>query len=352
MRAALGLILLLALASGAEARTIGEKAVENHIRPAYARLAEAMSALHDATVTFCNAGRNGRVPLDAAFRTAVLAWSGAEHLRFGPVAQENRYERFAFWPDPKGVGPKQIAAALRERDFGVTTREDLAKKSVALQGLTAFETLFWSADAERAAAAPDGKAFRCTYARAITANLAQMSAAIRDEWAASDGFAANLTAPGEGKVYRDEKEVVLELFKAFRTALQQTRTVKLNRVLMGSKDEAQPRRAAYWRSGNAIGVITANVAAIKHLFENSGLVEMVREAGRGMDRATLDQFHLIEETLDALKNTPVADIATSLKAWEQLNSVVFGLINIQTTGGNAIAEAAELPMSFNALDGD
>jgi predicted lipoprotein len=179
-----------------------------------------------------------------------------------------------------------------------------------------------------------------------------VSAAVRDAWASNDGFAANLIAPGPDKLYRDDKEVTLELFKAFRSGLLQTRSVKLNRVLMGNSSEAQPRRAAFWRSGNAITVITANVDAIRDLYEKAGLYELVRKQGEGIERATSDQFHLIDEALAKLAGKPIAEITASQDSWEKLNSVVFGLINVQVTGGNAIAAAAELPMSFNALDGD
>jgi predicted lipoprotein len=352
MRALLTLLLLLLCASGGQARTIGEKAVEGHIRPVYERLATAMDDLAQATDGYCDTAKGDRKALDAAFADAVRAWAGAEHLRFGPIAEENRYERFAFYPDPKGLGPKQIAAALKERDASVTAIETLRQKSVALQGLTAFETLFWGADAEKSLAKPGGRAFVCAFAKAIAANLAEVSDAIRDAWRPAEGFAANLIAPGPEKLYRDDKEVLLELFKAFRTGLQQTRNVKLNRVLMGNVEEAQPRRAAFWRSGNAVAVITANVDALRDLYEQTGLYELVRKQGEGIERATSDQFHLIDEALEMLAAKPIAEVTASKDSWGKLNSVVFGLMNVQITGGNAIMRAAELPMSFNALDGD
>jgi uncharacterized protein len=352
MRLLLSFILLLLGASAGEARTIGEKAVENHIRPAYLRLAGAMEGLRQTTHTFCVSGKKDRPALERAFKDAVLAWAGVEHLRFGPIQKENRYERFAFWPDPKGLGLKQIGTAIRDQDNSVTLPEPLAAKSVALQGLTAFEVLFWGADAENYTATPARRDLVCMYAQAIAANLAQISAAVRDEWAAGDGFAANLTAPGPEKVYHDEKEVIVEVFKAFRTGLQQTRQLKLNRVLMGNVAEAQPRRAAFWRSGNAVAVIRGNVEALHDLFEKSGLYELVREMGEGTEKSTNDQFHLIDETLEALANKPIAKVAAGRNSWEKLNSVVFGLINVQKTGGDAIAAAAQLPLSFNALDGD
>lgn len=351
MRALLALAILAIGIGGADARTIGEKAVENHIRPAYERLAASMADLDAATAAFCDGGGKDRAALDAAFKRAVLGWAGVEHLRFGPVQAENRYERFAFWPDPKNIARRQLAAALNEEDPDVLRPETLAGKSVALQGLTAFESLMWRGDAEDGAASGDG-AFICQYAKSIAAHLARIAAAVRDEWAADDGFAANLTAPAPEKLYRDDKEVTLELFKAFRTGLQQTRGAKLNRVLMGNPREARPRRAAFWRSGNAVAAIEANVEAIEHLYSAGGLAEIVRQVDSGAERSTVDQFDMIEAALHGLADRPIAEIAAGKKSWETLNSVVFGLINIQVTGGGAIARGAELPMSFNALDGD
>ena len=349
----LGLAVLLLCAGAAQARTIGEKAVEHHIRPVYQQLAAGMDGLAKATDAYCDAAKGDRKLLDAAFTGAVRAWAGAEHLRFGPVTEDNRYERFAFWPDPKGLATKQIAAALKDRDAGVTSVETLRQKSVTLQGLTAYETLFWGDASEKTTAPPAaGKTFTCAYAKAIAGNLVQVSAAIRDAWAANDGFAANFITPGPDKLYHDDKDSTLELFKAFTAGLIQTRNVKLNRVLMGNPAEAQPRRAAFWRSGNAVAVIAANVDGLRDLYEKAGLSELLRLQGEGMERATSDQFHLLDEALEKLAGKPIAEITASQDSWQKLNSVVFGLINVQTTGGNAIAAAAQLPMSFNALDGD
>jgi hypothetical protein len=349
MRVVLAVLLLTLAAHPAAARMLGQKAVEDHIRPAYARLASALGGLQQSTAAYCDGAGQDRSALDKAFREAVLAWAGVEHMRFGPITQENRYERFAFWPDPKGLGQKQLAAVLRERSADVTRPETLREKSVALQGLTAFELLFW-ADAGPASG-PD-RAFACSFGKAIAANLAEISAAVRDEWSRPDGFAAGLIEPGPEKLYRDERDVLLELFKAFRTGLQQARSLKLNRVLMGNMEEAQPRRAAFWRSGNAIDVIMANLEAIRELYQEGGLYEIVRQAGKGADRAMLDQFTLMQEALEPFAGKPIAEVLATKDGWGKANAVVFGLIKLQSTGGNAIVEAAQLPMTFNSLDGD
>jgi len=78
-----------------------------------------------------------------AFATTVEAWSLVEAIRFGPVAQQQRYDRIFYWPDPKGLGTRQVRKALEKQDQSVTDVNSLASKSVALQGLSALEYLLY-----------------------------------------------------------------------------------------------------------------------------------------------------------------------------------------------------------------
>jgi predicted lipoprotein len=89
-----------------------------------------------------------------AFAAAVVAWSNVEILRFGPITENRRFERLFHWPDPKGLGQRQIEAALKSRDEAVTQPDELAGKSVALQGLPALEYLLYGNGAEILAGAP------------------------------------------------------------------------------------------------------------------------------------------------------------------------------------------------------
>jgi predicted lipoprotein len=60
-------------------------------------------------------------------------------IRFGPVTEENRLERILFWPDRKGIGLKQVQAAIAGEDATAADPQTLPGKSVAMQGLGALE---------------------------------------------------------------------------------------------------------------------------------------------------------------------------------------------------------------------
>ena len=133
----------------ADHAAIARAALTEVIRPGYAALAGAAGALQGkmrralpATV--------GAGPRQAkqAFAATVAAWSKVEILRFGPVTEDHRYERLFYWPDPKGIGLRQVQEALAKQDESVTLPDELAGKSVALQGLPALEYLLYGDGAE------------------------------------------------------------------------------------------------------------------------------------------------------------------------------------------------------------
>ncbi len=123
MRMILATALLCAGASSAQAEAdhaaIAQASLTEVIRPFYAALAEQTGALTGKVETLC--GQPSAAPLNetkTAFAATVSAWSKVEILRFGPVTQDHRYERLFFWPDPKGLGLRQLQDSSRPTGRG------------------------------------------------------------------------------------------------------------------------------------------------------------------------------------------------------------------------------------------
>ncbi len=128
---------------------IAKASLTEVIRPGYAALSDATGALSGKVEQLCKEPSEATLK-DAkdAFAAAVTAWSKVEILRFGPITEEQRYERMFFWPDPKSLGLRQMQDALQRRDQAVTLPYELSKKSVALQGLPALEYLLYGDGAD------------------------------------------------------------------------------------------------------------------------------------------------------------------------------------------------------------
>ena len=108
------------------------KAVDDVIRPGYRRFHASASALTGAMNGLCAAPSSDTLAkAKAAFANTVSAWSEIEMVRLGPVLEKNRFERILFYPDRKGLGLKQVQAALASGNEADTKAETIAGKSGA-----------------------------------------------------------------------------------------------------------------------------------------------------------------------------------------------------------------------------
>ncbi|GHD44281.1 peptidase M75 [Thalassobaculum fulvum] len=336
-----------AAADPARDAAIVARAVTDYIRPATERFARDTHGLDDAVEGFCAApGGDTRAALDAAFRGAVEGWSGIQFLRFGPLVEEHRLERIAFWPDPKGIGLRQLRRALADRDATVTDPGQLAGKSVALQGLTALEYLLYGDGGDQL------DAFRCAFATAAAGSLAAVADAIAGEWAAPDGFAQRLIRPGsDDPVYRTPAESLAELHRALTTGLQVTRDQKLKPVLGDTPDTAKPFLAPFRRAGLSVAVLAADLSALGAFTAAAGFARDLPDEYRWLDNSLAFEFGNAVRAVGSVE-LPIDEAVYDQTARGRLEYLFVVLGNLQTMTRQDLATALDLKGGFNALDGD
>ena len=347
--------LFLCTQAHAEADHAGlaKAALENYIRPGYAQLSESAAALSGKVKALCEQPSAAALKdARAAFAGEVEAWSKVEPLRFGPAAQEHRYERLFYWPDPKGLGLRQVRDALAKQDGTVTKPESLAAKSVALQGLPALEFLLYGEEAETLAKGGGDAAFRCSFAASVAANVAAIAKAIDAGWSDDAPFTKSYLAPGpDDPFYRAPKEVTLELFKAFTTGIESVRDQKMANTLGAKPEEARPQLAAFWRSGLSFSNMADNLAGVRDLFAKGGFAQVVHQDSAGVEDSILfDLDHAIEVLRGFDK--PIAEVVRSEDLRAKLEALRVSLKSAATTAGDAIARGAGLTFGFNAMDRD
>ncbi len=338
---------------------LAREALDRHIRPGYARLTEVGSVLRQRLDEGCDAPTPAwRKAADAAFAEMVRAWSRIEHIRFGPIAGAHRHARMAYWPDPKGVGGHQVKRALRRQDPAVTRQADLAKKSVALQGLTALEIVLFKAGGG-AHQADQHVGFRCAYAQAIAANLVTISRQVSKSWGDDTrGYARTWLNPGpENAVYRAPEEVSHALVLAFTTSLESVRDIQLMKPLGLGKSGVNRRRflrrtrPAYVASGLSIAALRANLEGLHHLFDAGGLGARVAANSPSVERRIRRELIGTITKLEPLE--PLGARAyTDETARDTLVAAGFSLKVAFVLGGQLLADATGLVLGFGADDGD
>jgi predicted lipoprotein len=331
------------------------RSLVQHIIPGYRQFSAAADAQDSAMAALC-ATPTDRALAEArnAFGEALQAWGRIEHLRFGPIMEQNRYASLLFWPDPRGIARRQIERTLSQQDKDVLAAETLADKSVALQGFTALDILLFAPASESLAGSPPAGAFRCGYASAIARNMARVAKETLQAWSVPDGFAARWLHPGpDNPAFLSAEETTQAIGQAYLNGLKQLRNVRLAGPL-GFKDRnVRPLEPPVPNSGRALALAIANIEGLRALLLDTGVSEppVPGAPPHTVMQSTVSEFGTAIATIRkaaGLSKKPFEDAA----ARTHLILVGFPLKNAFDTGVAYLAEEAGLTIGFNALDGD
>lgn len=262
--------------------TVMAKAVDDFIVPGYRNLSEKTAAARQATAKLCETPSQPALKnAQSAFSALVGAWSAIEVVRLGPALEQNRFERFLFYPDRKSTGLKQVQAILSKADESATDEAKLKGKSVAAQGLGALEYVLYGTGAE-VLSGKDGD-FRCRYGLAITGNLDDIANEFLAAWQKPDGIQAAWKHPGpDNPEFRDNREAATELLGILVHGVETVKDQRLKPFYEGKDDKGHPKLAIYWRSGNTMASIAGNVRGLKTLFDVADMQSLLPEDSRSV----------------------------------------------------------------------
>ena len=337
---------------------LARRTLENHILPGYARLAEATETFAAQSAALCEAPSAAALAKTRkAAREALLAWGRIEHVRFGPITKDKRFDRLMFHPDPRGIGRKQIARVLRRRDPDDIRLAKLAHASVAVQGFSAIDLLLYGKGSVDLANAGQAAGFRCRYVAVLAEALHEIAADTLRDW--SGPYRKTWLHPGKGnRAYLKPEEVTQALLRAYVTELEVMRLQRLAPVIgpegQGATDAADPLLA---RSGLGADFLIANVEGIRALLSESGFVDPAlaqadeeRTAAGILESVITDLGFAKRAGETATKTAP--DALADKNARAHLAPMLFSLKNAEETGRAALGTLTGAMLGFNSLDGD
>lgn len=397
MRGVLCVSVMLALPLSVSGQEAGQGWLSGYIQPAMQTFESAAKKTETSLVALCTQeailrqGADSTKAAEAAqqakldFRALVLAWSRIEFLRFGPLVEENRYERISFWPDPRNVMLRQIPGVLARYSRGELV--DLSAQSVAVQGLPALEYLLYGnngllnpapgnvrVDDVRSGGGvqpdvvvvpgnqtvPDVVRGRCDYSVDIARNLVGLAGALSAAWAADGVWGGGFANPATGRdTYRSHQEVLSESVKALSGGLQFAAEVKMgaavgrpgstglsaSNVLAGEALSADAGRSTlsvqrlpWWRSGLHADALVATLQGMGAYYAAGHLALGASGWAGAQWQAELKQaVNLIESD------------GAGRQGWQAARLV---LTNARRVLDEDIAPALGVGLGFNALDGD
>lgn len=331
------------------AATVGA-AVEGFVKPAYAAYHSSTTALKSSVDGLCaKPSAEALAAARSAFDRTVAAWSGVEIIRIGPVTEENRLERTLYWPDRKGIGLKQVQAAIAQGDATVTEASQLSGKSVAMQGFGALEFVLFGTDSD---ALEKGEPFRCAYAAAISTNLDSIADAVQKGWDGPSGFGAAWANPSPANpFYRNDDEALTDLLEVFVNGLELVRDQRVNSFLGETEKADKPRQALFWRSDNTATALAGNLTGMRALFIASDLAatlpENLRWIAQSIDFEFGNAIHAAEGASGAVAEVLADPAQRSKLAYFKLVTT-----SLSDLFGKRLSGELGLTAGFSSLDGD
>jgi len=327
----------------------GERVLTGYIRPAVRQLHDKAQELENRLGALCAApSRDGIDEAKTAFQDTALAFARVEILRFGPLIQKNRFERLYFWPDRRGRALKRVQKALAERDLSILKAENLAAKSVALQGLGGLEFLLFGAGSKEIIT----DQFRCDFAHAIAKNIAATSDELADAWFDDARYSALFLKPAaDNPAYRSGREVGAEIFNVMKNSVEAIKLLKLGSVIGEVQAKAKPKRAALWRSGLSIELLIANLEAISKFQKISDLFSSLPEEQAWIGNSVTFEYQNALKRLREI-DVPITDAVKDDTQYNKLAYVLQVMENLLVIYNEEAGPTIGLLAGFNALDGD
>ncbi len=330
--------------------------VDHHVLPRYAQLASTTATLAERAQALCTTPAAAQLEaLRSQFHTAMDAWQGISHLRFGPVTLFMRNYRFQLWPDKRNSGERHLNELLTAADPQALVPDTFHNGSVAVQGFGALERLLFEEGVDAAdfgsAAAPS---YRCQVTLAVADNLAQMAHEVDNEWRAGEHPYRQViasSADGNDQFYGSE-EATARFLNNLHTQLQVIVDQKLELPLDESAAKARGRRAESWRTHRSLRNVALDLAALEELYR-VGVVPLLQEnpAQQALAQRINTAFATTRASAEAVPQplaTAVSD-PTARRAVEQLKNATAELKRLV---GSELPPALGLPLGFNSLDGD
>ena len=318
------------------------------ILPTYSRWVDADRKLATSALAFCE-GKTDLATARADFLYAQKSWAELQPLLIGPLAEGNRSWQVQFWPDKKNLVGRQVEQLVTAQPQ--ISAEALAKSSVVVQGLSAYEYILFDAAIDMANA--EQKARYCPLLTAIGERQKALAEEILTRWDSNDGMLAQLSKFPNQR-YADSHEAIAELLRVQVTALD-TLKKKLGTPLgRQTKGQPQPFQADAWRSQSSLSSLEASLVSAQTVWagvDNKGLRGLLPAEQKPL-ADKIDAAYAASRAMLSDLEPPLADLLASEQGRQQLNAFYDSLNVVHRLHEGELAKALGIQLGFNANDGD
>lgn len=316
--------------------------------PTYSQWVDADRQLAQSALAFCQ-GQESLEKARADFLVAQKAWASLQPLLIGPLAEGNRAWSVQFWPDKKNLVGRQVEQLVA--NGGAIDSASLAKASVVVQGLSAYEYILFDSKPELASDA--SKASYCPLLTAIADRQKALAEDILSAWKRNDGMLAQMSKFPNQR-YADAHEAIADLLRAQVTALDSLKKKLGAPMGRQSKGAPQPYQAEAWRSQSSLKSLRASLSAAQAVWngvDGKGLRSLLPSDQKPLAEKIDAAYAAAAKSLDDNTHT-LGELLAAPAGQNVLNDIYDRLNTVHRLHELELARVLNIQLGFNANDGD
>jgi len=330
---------------------LNQSIIHSHVMPRYEQLGEESQKLAYATKALCSeetAAEQAPKRLSEAqdaYRNAMNAWQGIQHIQFGPITLLMRNFSLQYWPDKKNTGARQLRQALTTPE-PVYDTEFFHAASVSIKGFPALERLLF---ASTAATSLTPNTTDCQLAVGIADHINWNVASVHDEW---ESEAEAMAVVGEEENYESHSDAATAFMKSLVEPLEVIRDTKLLAPLGDTPEDTRWKKSESWRSRISISNVRTNIAALHELYSNTeptNVASILAENGQKTLASGIEKLFVKVEAQLA----PITEPTETVTA-EQRAQIIAASDTVKALKNSLIdaMQLLDIQLGFNSRDGD
>ena len=319
------------------------------VKPLYDNLSAQLETLHTRAESYCRApDSKSLMVLQDSWHQAMSGWQAASVVNFGPMSQGSMNWKFQFWPDKKNLVRQRVEKAIAsDKTWNLTT---IGKASVVARGMGAAEYLLFDKDGSAALATEPA---RCLYLTIVAADMERNARRLSKGWQlGQQRYPSELVA-----LANEEENDLPQISGLLVNSLYSALELAHRKLAMPAGKEGSsgnPYLAESWRSGASLQNTYALLNAAEMLYfggEGYGIDDSLKaksETGRLLAKEVEQRFASARQAV--VLDTPFTDLLTSKSP--RVQDMMVQVAHLKDLFGKQIPEVLEIPLSFNANDGD
>ncbi len=323
---------------------LSNQLAERHIIPLYEGFASKTQDFAQDVNQFCQKRLVRRLlQVQESFKHMVLSWGRIQHINFGPIQYLDGYAKMQFFPDKKGFTQRKLRTILNDKNPDVLQEVKEGQETPPVQGLGAMEYLLFKETQNIL-----NSQYHCQLLQSQAYFFQFHAKNTKEAWQTFYKDAFNSVEENNQEA---SKVSIAEMMKANLFALDLAASRQIGLAYAPKKKKGKPFYVQFPLSQISFEVLEQNLKTQKKVVATIYAPIIEEKLGQARLQKLLQQF---DKTLEQINrfDTSLRQAVSQSDTRAKVKVLYLEARLLYQMTAKALTESLEIPIGFNALDGD